>query len=51
VFFFFGAYHIIICGVSGIGMLFTKGHRGIGILALLAAILFYIVLRDIGDTL
>ena len=49
--FIFGVYNITICGVSGIGMLFTKGTRIIGMLALAAAVSFCGILHDVGDAL
>jgi hypothetical protein len=48
--FFFGVFNIIICGISGIGMLFTKGTRKIGVMAIIAAISFCLILYDIGDS-
>jgi hypothetical protein len=50
-FFFFGVFNIIICGICGVGMIFTKGTRKIGIVAFIAAISFYSILRHIGDAL
>lgn len=49
--FIFGIYNITICGVSGIGMLFTKGTRITGIVALIAAVSYFVILIDTGDAL
>jgi hypothetical protein len=49
--FFFGVFNIIICGISGIGMLFTNSNRKIGVVAIIAAVSFCFILHDIGDSL
>jgi hypothetical protein len=45
---FFGMYNIIMCGVAGIGMLFTKETRRIGIVAIIAAVLFCVMIYKAG---
>src|SRR5262245_41958909 len=49
--FFFGFYNIIICGASGIILLMKRTRLQLAFLCLTSSLLFYLLAREVGDSL